>query len=47
MDFELPEDITALDDEQLSDALAWAIAAFDAGPAPRRSPRRALRPCAP
>ncbi|MFJ5869520.1 hypothetical protein ACIQEY_34615 [Streptomyces parvus] len=31
MDFELPEDITALDDEQLSDALAGAIAAFDAG----------------
>lgn len=31
MDFELPEDITALDDEQLADALAGAIAAFDAG----------------
>ncbi|WP_256106766.1 hypothetical protein [Streptomyces sp. ODS05-4] len=31
MDFELPEDITTLDDEQLSDALAGAIAAFYAG----------------
>ncbi|MEV5677060.1 major capsid protein [Streptomyces sp. NPDC052179] len=30
MDFELPEDITALDDDQLADALAGAIAAFDA-----------------